>query len=84
MEGKERMRKKEYSNIGGTAARVTQGITATQEMDFIRTIKKTMTHQGKACIMEAAGLDPSRPQRIFLRAIAKNIQFVSFLLPNDT
>ena len=35
MEGKERMSKKEYSNLGGTAACVMRGAIATQDMDFI-------------------------------------------------
>ena len=35
MEGKERMSKKEYSGLGGTAACVMRGVTATQDMDFI-------------------------------------------------
>ena len=35
MEGKERMSRNEYSNLGGTAVCVMRGVTATQDMDFI-------------------------------------------------
>ena len=35
MEGKERMTKKEYNNLGGTASCVMRGVTATQDMDHI-------------------------------------------------
>ena len=35
IEGRERMSKKKYSNLGGTATCVMRGVNATQDMDFI-------------------------------------------------
>lgn len=68
MEGKERMSKKEYSNLGGTTACVMRGVTATWTLS--QTIKKKITLIGNDCTMATAGLDPSRPLRMSLQAIS--------------